>query len=404
VLLVQMIPTLLGAVGMVLLGFLGVFTLVDLPLLSVALLILLITPAQTVMLSSFRGREMHAQYAWFNAGSVVAGQVLGFLILLAGGDVVAYTVMIGGSLIVATVIAWRWSGIRPTLPPWGPALIQEFRRFIWGGLPFFVWMTTLAVTSGADRVILGFFVPTAEVGWYAAAFRIFGIPVFLPNLIMTPLFPALSRIVDSPETIRRTIAKTVRVVMLMMVPMTAGIVVLAPAIPKLLGWPADFDNAVPMMVILSLQLPIIAVDMVFGSVLLAIGRQGPWVTVGVLATVGKLLVDLLVIPFSERVLGNGAVGASIVSLVAEFAMFGGAMVLTPRHLLDARVLGQAATIALAGLATIAVGAVLLPIALPLAVVGGAATYFAVAAGLRALTLEDLRLLTARLPIPSRRGL
>src|SRR5260370_27462974 len=104
-----------------------------------------------------------------------------------------YTAFIGGSRIVPTLIAWTLSDVRPLLPAWGGPLLHECRDFIWGGLPFLTWTLTLAVTSGADRVVLGWFVPTAEVGWYAAAFRIFGIPVFLPNLIMTPLFPALSR-------------------------------------------------------------------------------------------------------------------------------------------------------------------------------------------------------------------
>jgi O-antigen/teichoic acid export membrane protein len=276
-------------------------------------------------------------------------------------------------------------------------LYRQCRDFIWGGLPFLTWMLTLAITSGADRVVLGWFVPAAEVGWYAAAFRIFGIPVFLPTLIMTPLFPALSRSVDSPEIIKRTISRTIRVVMLLMVPMTAGIIVVAPAVPSVLGWPADFDNAIPMMVILSLQLPIIAVDMVFGTVLLAIGRQGRWVTFGVLATVGKLVVDIAAIPIAEQMIGNGAVGASVVSLLAEFAMFGGAMWLTPKHLLDRHLVDHSVRVTVAGIATVLAGSALLPIGLAYAIVGGAVAYFGVAIALRAVTRDEIRILKEQMP-------
>jgi O-antigen/teichoic acid export membrane protein len=394
-LLLQTSITILGAVILAVLTSFGVFSLVDARLLYIGLLAMLNVPVQTVLLSTFRGREMHRQYAWFNAIGGVAPQVGGVLALLAGADVLMYAAITGLALIATTFIGWTLSGLRPTLPPWGPALVSECRRFIWGGFPFLTWMLTLAVTGGADRVILGFFVPVAEVGWYAAAYRIFIIPVFIPNLIMTPLFPALSRSVHAYDTIRRTIAKTLRIVLLLMVPMTAGIVVVAPAIPTVLGWPADFENAVPLMVILSLQLPILAVDMVFGAVLLAIGRQGPWVTVGVATTLCKLLIDVLVIPVFENIAGDGAIGASLVSLLAEFAMFGGALILIPKTLVDVRVAWDAVRITIAGAGTVIVGTALMPVALVLAIAGGAVTYVATVVVLRALTLDDIRPLSDR---------
>jgi O-antigen/teichoic acid export membrane protein len=213
---------------------------------------------------------------------------------------------------------------------------------------------------------------------------------------MNPLFPALSRSVDAPDIIRRTVSKTIRIILLLIVPMTAGIVVVARAVPTVLGWPADFENSVPLLVLLSLQLPIIAVDMVFGAVLLAIGRQGPWVTVSVAATAAKLLVDFLAIPFSENLIGNGAVGASIVSLVTEFAMFGGAMILTPNELLDRRMVWDALRILAAGVATVIVGASLMQVSLAVAILGGAVTYIVAVTLLRALTVDDIRPLRGRL--------
>jgi O-antigen/teichoic acid export membrane protein len=393
-LLVQTITTFLGALIILVLAPLGAFSVVDTRLLYIALPIMLITPAQTVLLSSFRGREMHGHYAWFNAASVVTGQVVGALALFAGGGVLIYTAIVGAVTVATTLITWKLSGLRPTFPAWGRSILGESRRFILGGLPFFTWQIVLAVTGQFDRVLLGWFVPAAEVGWYAAAYRIFAIPVFMPTLIINPLFPALSRSAHAPDTIRRTLTKTMRIVMLMMVPMTAGIVVVAPAIPSVLGWPADFSAATPMMIILSLQLPIIAVDMVYGVALMSLGRQRQWAYVGVAAAAVKFGLDLVVIPLFESRFGSGAVGASIVSLVTELVMFGGAVTLIPKHLLDPRVAWDATRIVMAGVATILVGGFLLPFALALAIVGGAVAFLAVAIALRALQLEDVRPLLA----------
>jgi O-antigen/teichoic acid export membrane protein len=395
-LLVQSLTTILGALVIVGLSAFGAFSFVDERLLVVAMLALLVTPAQTVLLSSFRGRELHQQYAWFNAAGTVGGQVFGVAALLAGAGVVTFSAIVGASAIGATMLGWKLSGLRPTLPPLDLSLLRKCREFVGGGFPFLAWNLTLAITSGIDRILLGLFVPAAEVGWYAAAFRIFSIPIFIPTLIMNPLYPALSRSVNSSETIKRTITKTVRIVLLLMVPMTAGIVVVAPAIPSLLGWPADFAATAPLMTILSIQLPIIAIDMVFGVVLMAIGRQGPWVVVGLVATAAKIILDLLAIPMFESLVGSGAIGASCVTLVSEVVMFVGALILLPKHLLDPRMAWDAARISIAGGATVVVGTLLLPIALALAIAGGACAYIGVVVLLRALTLEDVRPLSGRL--------
>jgi len=395
-LLVQMIATVLGALAIVLIAPLGAFPVTDQWLLCVALLGMLILPGQTVLLSAFRGREMHAHYAWFNAAGMVLGQVGGVLALLAGAGVVAYTAIIGIAMIGVTAIGWKVSGLRPILPRLDRTLVAQFREFILGGFPFWTWTLTLTITSGIDRVLLGAFVPAAEVGWYAAAYRVFSIPVFIPTLIITPLFPALSRSANQPETVRRTITKTMRIVLLMMVPLSVGTIVVAPTVPTVLGWPSDFANASPLIAILSAQLPLVAVDMVLGVVLMAIGRQGPWVIVGIVGAALKIGMDYVAIPTFENLAGNGAVGASIVTLVIELVMFLGALILLPKHLLDPRIAWDAACIAIAGSATFFVGTALLPVSLALSVLGGALTYMAVTVTLRVVAMDDLRPVLGRL--------
>jgi O-antigen/teichoic acid export membrane protein len=396
-LLLQTITALLSAIVIGALIPVVAGSLVDPRLLYIALGGLLFAPAQSVLSSAFRGQELHTQYAWFNAANVIIGQVAGILVLLAGGDVLGYTATLTIALIGTTLLGWNLSGLRLSLPSvGGGALVRAFREFTWGGFPFLTWSITLSVTGEIDRVLLGLFVPAAEVGWYAAAYRIVAIPLFIPTLIITPLFPALSRSVHDPKTIRRMLTRTIRIVLLLMVPLSAGTIVIAPAIPSLLGWPADFEYAVPLMGLLSLQLPIVAIDMVFGVVLMAIGRQGRWVTVGVVAAALKVLSNFLAIPAFESFSGNGAIGASLVTLLSETVMLVGAVVLIPKHMLDPHLVWDMARIGLAGAVTVIVGAALLPHALALSVLGGAAAYVTVAVVLRALTRDDIQSLSAQL--------
>jgi hypothetical protein len=100
-------------------------------------------------------------------------------------------------------------------------------------------------------------------------------------------------------------------------------------------------------------------------------------------------------------MGNGAVGASLVTIVTEIVMFGGAMLLIPRHLIEPRVIWDAARIFLAGGAIVVAGSALLPAALALAIAGGALAYVVTVVVLRAFTLDDLRLILSRLPLARR---
>jgi O-antigen/teichoic acid export membrane protein len=389
-LLLQLITGIVAAIVLSLLAPLIAPTPVGTSLVLVSVTVLLLAPAQCVLLSSFRGRELHTQYAWFNAATVVVGQLLGIVALLLGGDVLTYAIVQTLANVSAVAIGWKFSKIQLTLPSFRDGdLLRACRELALGGFPFLTWLTVLAIMSGIDRVLLGIFVPAAEVGWYAAAYRIFAIPVFIPNLIITPLYPALSRSVSEPHVIRRTVASTLRVSLLLLVPLTAGTIVLAPAIPNLLGWPPDFANAVPVLIILSLQLPIVAVDMVFGVVLMAIGLQNRWVAVGVVAAALKILINLAAIPLSENLIGNGGVGASLVTLVTELVMFIGAMVLIPKNMLDFKLGWVAAKTFVAGAATVVVGSALLPHSLVLAVAASAITYPLLCYVTGALTKQDV---------------
>jgi O-antigen/teichoic acid export membrane protein len=373
--------------------------LVDPRLLNIMLIGLIAAPAQGVLLATLRGREQHALYAWLNAGWSVIMTVGGVMVLFLGGDVIAYaaaTVVLG---IAMTALNWKLSRLPLHRPSLNFPVLRDARALLRGGFPFLSWNVTLTVYGSIDRVLLGALVPTSEVGWYAAAYRVIGSAVFIPTLLTTPLFPALSRSVGDPPALRRAIGQTLRIAMLFTVPLSAGIIALAPVVPSLLGWPDDFANAVPLMMILSLHLPVVAVDMVLGTVLMAIGREGRWVRIGIIAGVFNLSTNWFGIPLAEQMTGNGAIGASVITVATELLMLVGALVLLPKNLLQIGLVSVALRIAMGGVATGLVASSVLPHGLLLAIPAGALTYALVTASLRVLTLDDVRGVLGRLPWP-----
>ena len=390
----QSITALVAAFAIFTLGPMLTSSFLDPRLLIVMLVPMLGTPVQNILLASLRGQEAHARYAWFNAGGTVVSAVVGVLVLAAGGDVVA-SVGVASALVIAfNVVAWKYSGVGISLS-FDRSVISHFWELARGGLPFVAWQLTLVAYGQVDKLIMGGLVPTMEVGWYAAAYRIIGVVVFVPTLVITPLFPALSRCADDRPLLRRTVAQTIRLLLLLMIGMAAGTIVVASAVPSLLGWPSDYEHAVPLMMILAVHEPLVAIDMVLGVVLMAIHRERPWVVVGVLATAFNVASNYVAIPFFEHLLGDGAAGASITTVLTEILMFAGAVYLIPKSVFDPKLISQGARLALAGVAAVAVGFTSLHLTVFIAGPAAAITYIGVVMLLHVVTVEDLDPVRAR---------
>ena len=393
---VQLVTFTAGAVAIAVVAPLVAPTLLDFRLLDIVLIGIVGGCTQSILTAALRGRESHLKFAWFTAIPSILNTVGGVLFLSTGAGVVAYAACVVALNLLSTAFCWCISGLRPARLVVDPTLARRAGEFIRGGFPFLTWNVTMSFYSGVDRILLGFFVPSAQVGWYAAAYRIVGIPVFIPSMLTAPLFPVLSRSADEPQKLRRAIAQTLRITLLLTIPIAAGICVIAPVVPTLFGWPADFDRAVPLIIILSLQMPVVAIDMVLGTVVMAIGRERMWVRVGLAALALNVTANLVCIPLLENATGNGAIGAALITVLTEILMFVGAIILLPKSVLDAYTLVPTAKI-LVGSVLAAMGASLvLPWSLPLAAGVGALIYVIAVMLLRAVTVADARYVVGRL--------
>jgi O-antigen/teichoic acid export membrane protein len=371
--------------------------LLDPRLLDVCLVSFVLLAAQSLLLTALRAQEHHVSFAWLRAAPWIFGPVACVLVLLAGGNVFAFMAAAIAVDVAGLLLTWRVLRQHPSLPRLNFGFLREAREFVVGGFPFLSYSLTLSVSTWSDRLLLGLFVPASEVGWYAAAYRIIGFPIFVPTLLVTPLFPAVIRAAQDPEILRRTIAQTVRLTLFITVPLSAGICVIAPLIPSLLGWGSDFEGAIPLLTILTLQVPVMSINIVLGTVIMAMGRERTWLKVGLVAAALSVSGNLVAIPFFEHVASNGAIGASITTVVTEVWMFVGALLVIPRQLLDSSSVWNGSRILVAGVAAGVIATLLMPIALFVSAIAGALTYLALALMLRVVSINDVRFLRDRLP-------
>jgi O-antigen/teichoic acid export membrane protein len=180
--------------------------------------------------------------------------------------------------------------------------------------------------------------------------------------------------------------------MVLTVPCSALIVGLAPLLPSVLGWPESFAQSVPLMMILALHTPLVAMDMVFGTALLALDRERLWLRVGMIALVFNLGLNLVLIPFFQQATQNGAIAAAILTSLTELLLLIGALVLLPRGLFDRETATTAVRIMLAGVAMGLVCALLQTNSPAFAVLASTIAFAGTAAALGVFRSADIRAL------------
>jgi O-antigen/teichoic acid export membrane protein len=183
-----------------------------------------------------------------------------------------------------------------------------------------VWDLSLVVYGRIDTILLSVLAHEAAVGWYSAAYRIIGIPMFIPTIVMAAIFPALSNLKSNSSAFSQIFQGGLRAVLLSTTPIAVGCLILPDKLLAFLGYGEDFTNSIPLIMILAVQVPIIGVDMILGSSLNALDKQRIWALVGVGAAVITPALNMLLIPVTQSLMNNGAIGAASSSLIVELYM------------------------------------------------------------------------------------
>lgn len=355
-------------------------------LLRLALLGMVVGTASGVLSSLLQGREHHRRYAWLNACSQAFGAASGLAVLVATRNVEAYMATLLASSVVMLGVTWYFTRLRLRRASFAP---QLFWQLVVGGVPFMGWAVALAVYTEIDKLMLAAFSTSTVIGWYAAAYRIVAIPGFMTTAVAMPLLPALSRTKDDVPVFMQTLRRSVIVMLFTTAGACALIIGAASGIPGLLGWPASFSGSVPLLMLLGLKVPLTAVDTALGTALIAIHKERRWLGVAVAAAVCNPCANFVLIPFFERTMQNGGIGAAIVTVGTELLMLAGAVILLPKGTLDAATLWLGGRILIAAAGATWVTAALLPATVFVSVPAGGVFFVVATFALRVFRMVDV---------------
>jgi O-antigen/teichoic acid export membrane protein len=326
---------------------------------------------------------------WRAAAADVAGRLAAFiaLVVVVAADLgflaVVATTAVGAAVALAVSVAL----VRGMAAVGPRSDRQVWRQLVVAGVPIGVTLAVNEVYFRADTFILSLFRPFEEVGLYTFAYRVYELLALFPAIVMTSIFPLLSRfVVERRDAAARVVDAAADVFVAVGVPIAAGGLVLAPELARLVAGD-DFEGAAtPLRLLLCASVPA-WISGLLGYALIAAGRQVSVLRLSVAALAINLALNLALVP------SYGPDAAAAVALGCEAFLVAGGWLLVRRHL------GIAPHLALlwrAVPAAAVMAAVLWwqrDLSLAILLPGGAALYFAVLAavgGVDRRALEALR--------------
>ncbi len=341
-----------------------------------------------IIVAGLHGMERMARAAFWQTVQVYAGTAAGIVVLLTTQSVVAYSACFVAASFIPLVA--NYTTIRPYLGGAASSPHMKWRPMILGGIPLMVLSVLNLVYSTIDIPILEGVAGLETVGWYKLAYTWIGMPMFAATIVITALFPQMSAsfATDRAKFARLT-NRAIRAVWFIIVPASIGLVFVAQDLLTLL-YGNEYDDAVVLMQILSIHIPIAALDSILATALIASNRQNRYVVVaGIAAAFNPPLVFLAVRLTDERY-GNGGIGAAIMTVATETFILGCAVRLRSAGVLDRSVMGFCARVLLA--ATVMSATLLLVADQPMIVkiVVGSVAYTGASLAFRLTSARELR--------------
>jgi len=282
------------------------------------------------------------------AAADLVGRAASFaaLVVVVTLDLGFYAVVGTAAAGAAVTLAITWALVRREAHPVPRAERPVWRRLLVAALPIGAALAVSEVFFRLDTLLVSAFRSYHEVGLYSLSYRMVELIAILPAIVMTSVFPLLSRYLEeSRERAARTIDAAGDLFVAVGVPIAAGGLIVAPDVVRAIGGD-DFAGAADALRLLLFAVALAFVSGLFGHSLIAGVRQGSALRLGLVALGFNLVANLVAIP------AWGIEGAAAIAVASEVLLVAGGYVLvrrelglTPRFALLWRVLAAAAVMA-----------------------------------------------------------
>jgi O-antigen/teichoic acid export membrane protein len=316
------------------------------------------------------------------------GVALALLGFRSTGIVACWAVTAGAVLILNVV--WLRGHVRVRLNSNLRNLLSIARESI----AYWAFGVFMMLYLWIDTVMLSLLTRSEVVGWYGVPTKLFQSLMFLPALMSTAWLPRLVTAFEAGDgELEREARRPLELLLLASIPLCAVTAATAGPVLHLL-YGSAYNESVPVLITLALCLPPLYANIMLNMVLVAAKRQTAWTWVLAGATVVNPLLNLVLIPLSERDYHNGAIGAGIALLLTEVLIVAVGLVLFGRQLVGRRTLRRCVPALISSAALWGVAYLLRPYGPVISLASAGIVFLALAHVLRLLTPDEVAFLRA----------
>lgn len=198
------------------------------------------------------------------------------------------------------------------------------RRWFWSGLPFALTFVITTIYFKIDQPLLWALRPHAEAGWYGAAYKPFEALLFIPQSMMSVVFPVMAVYYhQARERLVPTLNLFFKALVILGWPLTVGTFVLARGLNGDLHL---FARSEPALQILALGIVFMFASNAFIAALNAIDKQALFTWAAAASMVVNVAMNIVLIP------RYGYLGASWATVATECVLLVAGYVLVSRNL------------------------------------------------------------------------
>lgn len=234
---------------------------------------------------------------------------------------------------------------------------ELFKNYFSFALPLMLLSTISIISLNIDKIMIGYFWTSTEVGYYFTVQQILVMITILYTSVSTVLFPTLSEYhsINNFEKIRETTQLAERYISMVMIPPIVVIIVFVyPVINIMLT--SAFLPAASVLIVLMIYAFIFGLRVPYSSLISGINRPGLAAKIGFAICITNITLNYLFIPKWGLLSSFGIVGptgAAIATLISCFVGFFGLRIAakkltgikllqshTPRHIIAGLVMGS----------------------------------------------------------------
>jgi len=195
---------------------------------------------------------------------------------------------------------------------------SSWSKLIRGSLPFLIASFFSFVYYRIDVIMLSAMTNDRVVGWYGAPYKLFDTMMFFPSILQMAVFPVFSRLwKQSRENFILSARRSLDITIIVGFAITFCLVTLARQIVDFLFGIEHYENSVILLQGLALTLPLVYANFIIGTVDTSSDKQKELSIASIIATFINIGLNFLLIPFFQKSNGNGAIGATIATLITE---------------------------------------------------------------------------------------